>query len=308
MAGYIRVSTGGQLDGFGLEDQEQIVRRWAREYGHRFVKLFVEKAVPGTVAGDERPQLGAALSWIEDKKVHGLVAPNLDRLARELVVQEAALAQTWKHGGRAFMADQGEILPDDPEDPMRTAMRQMMGVFARLDRGMTVATLRRGRRIKGEKGEYAYGPPYGWQAHKKELTPEEMEQAGRARGRRLRDEDGLSYREIAAVLEAEGIRPKRGDRWHPETVRRMLANTQRPAADPAQAHRVAGAARFGAISDRSGRSHGSSVGLSSGDRQRRSPGHDCRLTFWRACRGRGDSGSRSPKERTTSWPGAFPSC
>ncbi|WP_406502327.1 hypothetical protein [Streptomyces sp. NBC_01602] len=45
--------------------------------------------------------------------MHGIVAPNLDRLARELVVQEAALAQCWKHGGRAFMADQGEILPDD---------------------------------------------------------------------------------------------------------------------------------------------------------------------------------------------------
>ncbi|MEU9663480.1 recombinase family protein [Streptomyces chartreusis] len=221
----LRVSTGGQLDGFGLEDQECIVRRWTREHGHRLVTMFIEKAVSGTVAGDEWPELATALSWIEDKKVYGIVALNLDRLARELVVQEAALAQTWKHGGRAFMADQGEILPDDPEDPMRTAMRQMMGVFAQLDRGMTVAKLRRGRRIKGEKSEYAYGaPPYGWQAHKKDLTPEEMEQAGRARGRQLRDEDKLSYREIAAVLDAEGIRPKRGERWHPETARRMLGN------------------------------------------------------------------------------------
>ncbi|MFF8414919.1 recombinase family protein [Streptomyces omiyaensis] len=225
LAGYIRVSTGSQLDGFGLEDQERIVRRWTRDHGHRLVKLFVEKAVPGTVAGDERPELADALLWIEEKKVQGIVAPNLDRLARELVVQEAALAQCWTHGGRAFMADQGEILPDDPEDPMRTAMRQMMGVFAQLDRGMTVAKLRRGRRIKGEKGQYAYGaPPYGWAAHKKELAEEEQEQAGRARARQLRDEDELSYREICAALEAEGIRPKRGDRWHPETVRRMLAN------------------------------------------------------------------------------------
>ena len=65
---------------------------------------------------------------------------------------------------------------------MRTAMRQMMGVFAQSDRGMTVAKLCRGRRIKGEKGEYAYpAPPYGWRAHKKNLTAEEMEQAGRAR-------------------------------------------------------------------------------------------------------------------------------
>lgn len=62
LAGYIRVSTGSLLDGFGLEDQERIVRRWTREHGHRLVKLFVEKAVPGTVAGDERPELAAALS------------------------------------------------------------------------------------------------------------------------------------------------------------------------------------------------------------------------------------------------------
>ncbi|AYN43365.1 hypothetical protein D9753_36055 [Streptomyces dangxiongensis] len=137
-----------------------------------------------------------------------------------------------KHGSRAFIADQGEILPDDPEDPMRTAMRQMMSVFAQLDRGMTVAKHRRGRRIKGKKGQYAYGaPPYGRQAHKKELTEEEMEQAGRARARarararQLRDEEQLSFREIAAVLEAEDIRPKRGERWHPETVRRLFVNT-----------------------------------------------------------------------------------
>ncbi|MCF3132426.1 recombinase family protein [Streptomyces olivochromogenes] len=39
----------------------------------------------------------------------------------------------------------------------------------------------------------------------------------------------MSFREIVAVLEAEGIRPKRGERWHPETVRRLLANpTDRP--------------------------------------------------------------------------------
>jgi DNA invertase Pin-like site-specific DNA recombinase len=158
--------------------------------------------------------------------VHGIVAPNLDRLARELVVQEAALAQCWQHGGRAFTADQGEILPDDPEDPMCTAMRQMMSVFAQLDRGMIVAKLRRGRRTKGSKGEYAYGaPPYGWTAHKKELAPEETEQAGRARARELREEHAMSFREIAATLDAEDLRPKHGGRWHPATVRRMLANT-----------------------------------------------------------------------------------
>ncbi|MFI9587832.1 hypothetical protein ACIHCQ_39915 [Streptomyces sp. NPDC052236] len=45
------------------------------------------------------------------------------------------------------------------------------------------------------------------------------------RARQLRDEDELSCREIAAALGTEGQRPKRGEHWHPETVRRMLANT-----------------------------------------------------------------------------------
>ncbi|MEU6839724.1 recombinase family protein [Streptomyces rubiginosohelvolus] len=66
-----------------------------REHGHKLTKLFVEKAKSGTIAGDERPELAGALLWVEEKKVHGIVAPNLDRLARELLVQEAALAQCW---------------------------------------------------------------------------------------------------------------------------------------------------------------------------------------------------------------------
>lgn len=78
------------------------MRRWTREYGHRLTKLFVEKARSGTIAGGERPEPAGALPWVEERKVHGIVAPSLDCLARELVVQEAAPAQCWKHGGRAW--------------------------------------------------------------------------------------------------------------------------------------------------------------------------------------------------------------
>ncbi len=67
----------------------------------------------------------------------------------------SCLAQIWKHGGRAFTADAGEVHPDDP---MRTAMRQMMGVFAQLERSMIAARLRHGRREKASQGGYAYGP------------------------------------------------------------------------------------------------------------------------------------------------------
>ncbi|NUK09497.1 recombinase family protein [Streptomyces lunaelactis] len=227
LVAYIRVSTEKQLDGYGLDVQEKAVRAWARQAGHRLGRpIYRDEGRSGTLESAERPGLAAALTEVEDGRAQGILVPALDRFARTLVVQEAILAQIWKHGGRAFTADTGEIHRDDPDDPMRTAMRQMMGVFSQLERSMINARLRNGRREKAAQGGYAYGaPPYGWQAHKKELTPEGMEQAGRARARQLRDEDELSYREIAAVLDAEGLRPKRGERWHPETVRRMLANT-----------------------------------------------------------------------------------
>ncbi|GEB62119.1 hypothetical protein GCM10017674_79960 [Streptomyces gardneri] len=53
------------------------------------------------------------MEWIADGRADGILAPNLDRLARELTVQEAVVAYTWALGGRVFTADHGEHLEDD---------------------------------------------------------------------------------------------------------------------------------------------------------------------------------------------------
>jgi DNA invertase Pin-like site-specific DNA recombinase len=107
-------------------------------------------------------------------------------------------------GGSAFTADLGEVARDDPDDPMRTALRQMIGVVAQLERGMIAARLRAGRRAKAEVGGYAYGAPrYGLRAEDGVLVADAAEQRAIARARELR-EDGASLREIAATLvEAE---------------------------------------------------------------------------------------------------------
>lgn len=56
-----------------------------------------------------------------------------------------------------FTVEDGEVLEDDPEDPMRTAIRQMRGVFAQLDKTMTVKKLRDGRNAKAATGKKAVG-------------------------------------------------------------------------------------------------------------------------------------------------------
>jgi DNA invertase Pin-like site-specific DNA recombinase len=225
LAGYLRVSTRGQLkDGYGLADQEKQIRAWCKTNGHTLTGLVTDGAKSGELPPAERPGLLEVLKAVRAREADGLVMRDLDRIARTLTVQEAILAQLWKLGGHAFVVTSTEEIPqDDPDDPMRTAMRQMMGVFAQLERAMLNKRLRNGRAAKHGQGGYAYGRPgYGHKALDGSLVPDDTEQAAIRRARQLRD-TGASLRTIAASLEAEGHAPKHGTRWHPEAVRRILA-------------------------------------------------------------------------------------
>lgn len=224
LIGYRRVSTAGQVDRYGLPAQETDLRAYARSTGHKIIRIETDGAKSGTLPADERPGLLAALKAIEKGEAAGLLVPgDLDRLARELIVQEAILGQVWKSGGVVHTTTRGEILADDPDDPMRTAIRQVMGAFAQLDRALIAKRMRNGRKAKAATGGYAgYGSPaFGQHSVAHELVTDKRETKVIARMRELRSE-GLSYRLIAAQLNEEGLKSKRGGIWHPQTVQRVL--------------------------------------------------------------------------------------
>jgi DNA invertase Pin-like site-specific DNA recombinase len=223
--GYVRVSTDLQAEnGHGLAVQERACRTWAKRSGYRLVALLKDEGVSGTIPAEHRPALAEALQMVSDSHAEALVVPSLDRLARTLTIQEAALAHAWQAGARVFAVDAGEVLRDDPEDPMRTAMRQMAGVFAQLERAMIAARMRRGRREKASKGGYAgYGsPPYGFRAEGGELVPDPTEQEALKLVKKLHRR-GRSLREIGRALTEAGYEPRRADTWSAEMVRRLVA-------------------------------------------------------------------------------------
>ena len=224
LIGYRRVSTAGQVDRYGLPAQETDLRAYVRGSQYRLVRIETDDAKSGSLPAEERPGLLAALKAIKAGEAAGLLVPgDLDRLARELTVQEAIITQVWKLGGIVHTTTRGEILADDEDDPMRTAIRQFMGVIAQLDRAMTAKRMRNGRKEKAAAGGYAgYGSPaFGQQSVAGELAAEEREAAVITRMRELR-RAGLSYRLIADQLNAEGLAAKRGGRWHQQTVARVL--------------------------------------------------------------------------------------
>jgi DNA invertase Pin-like site-specific DNA recombinase len=230
LVAYLRGSTDRQAEeGPGLEIQERAIREWAKANGHRIVEWTRDEGVSGSNGVENRVGLHDALAAVKDGPAHGLVVYRLDRLARNLTIQETTLAVVWESGGSVFSVDRGEVQKDDPDDPMKTALRQMIGVFAQLERGMIAARLRAGRKLKAEKGGYAYGSPgFGYKAHEGILVPVEAEQATLARIRELRA-SGASVREIARTLSAEGHKTKRGgSKWHPTGVARLIDRLDGP--------------------------------------------------------------------------------
>jgi DNA invertase Pin-like site-specific DNA recombinase len=211
---YLRVSTDLQADqGLGLAVQRQAITAWAKANGDRVVAWYSDEAVSGTHDVDARPALLDALAALEAGTAQGLVAYKLDRIARKLTVQEATLARIWALGCDAFTVDLGVVAQDDPDDPMRTALRQMVGVFAQLDRGMIAARLRAGRKMKAAAGGYAGGAPrFGQRAEGRELVVDEAESMTVTRIEELAG-SGCSSRQIAAALNAEGVPAKRGGAW-----------------------------------------------------------------------------------------------
>ena len=187
------------------------------------VGIFPEEGRSGALDLEDRVALTAAIDLIAIGKAEGLVCYSLDRLAREITVQEAILAKVWEEaGGQVFTTDHGEVQRDDPDDPMRTAMRKMAGVMYELDRRLVVARLRRGRRLKAERGGFAGGGVrYGFTTDRKQLVPDQAEQEIARRIRRLH-RGGLSIRKITDQLNAEQVPAKRGGTWHPTTVARVL--------------------------------------------------------------------------------------
>jgi DNA invertase Pin-like site-specific DNA recombinase len=226
IVGYVRVSTAAQVeDGQGLDVQKAALRAWCKANGHRLTSILSDEGISGAKELEDRPGLADALDMIRSGKAQGIVVPRLDRLARDLIVQETILAEIRRIGGEAFSTSPAEAsyLTDDPDDPSRKLIRQVLGAVSEYERSMVTLRLRNGRRRKAQLGGYASGAPaFGLEARDGDLIESEDEQLTIKRIAQLRA-SGASLRDICSTLESEGHRSKRGrSSWQPMAIKRVL--------------------------------------------------------------------------------------
>jgi DNA invertase Pin-like site-specific DNA recombinase len=220
--GYTRVSTERQAEeGLGLDVQAQLIREHAKSAGLRLHGIVEDAGVSGAV--EDRPGLADLMERLAPGVV--VVVPRLDRLARDLLTQEFLLRDIRKRGADVVSCSRAEAdyLSDDPEDPTRKLIRQVLGAVSEFERAMIRLRLARGRRAKAARGGFAYGaPPYGTRAEDGGLAPEPAEADAVSLARTLHGR-GDSLRAICRALDAAGFRPRRSAQWHPQVVARIVA-------------------------------------------------------------------------------------
>lgn len=222
LVAYLRVSSVGQIDAWGLDRQERAIKAWAKTNGHRIVGWHRDEGVSGTLSHIERPGFTAAISSL-GHGADGFIVADLDRLARELTIQEAALGVVWNRSVPVFTATGGEVQQDDPNDPARAFVRKVMGLVIEYEKNQAVRRLRQGREAKAAAGgkavgQYAFGYHGDGKGRQRDAAPDPEEQPAVALIVQMRKRSA-SYRQIAAELDARGMRPRRAQRWSAMAVR-----------------------------------------------------------------------------------------
>lgn len=96
--GYLRVSSNGQIEGDGFPRQRATIERWAAANGIIIVRWFEERGVSGKTDLENRPALQELMVALASNGVRTVLIEKLDRLARDLMVQETILAEFRKQG------------------------------------------------------------------------------------------------------------------------------------------------------------------------------------------------------------------
>jgi Site-specific recombinases, DNA invertase Pin homologs len=217
---YCRVSTDNQKEEGTIELQVEAIKDYCKSRDLELVEIFKDEGISGGL--ENRPALADLFSFLEEvKDIDAVVIFKLDRLARDLYIQEHIIKKLEALNVGLISTKEPNLASDDP---MRKAFRQFMGIVAELEKSFITMRLSGGRINKAKKGRYAGGGvAIGYKSEGKELviSGEEAEIVKKIYKLR-RGRKGL--REIARTLNENNIPTARGGKWYAGTVKYILEN------------------------------------------------------------------------------------
>ena len=210
---YLRISTKTNLKGDGFRRQKQSIADYCKDQKIKLVQLHQE-CWTGTDA--DRPEFNKLLANCNDTGIKTIVIESADRLARDLMVQLQLLAICKKAGIKVIAANTSMDLTDD-SDPMRKTIYSVMGAMAEYEKTALVMKLAKARNaLSKARGKRIEG-------RKKAVYPIALvERIKNLRGKKRRI-GSRSFKEIANILNKEGMKTVSGKEFLPSTIHSIIS-------------------------------------------------------------------------------------
>jgi site-specific DNA recombinase len=215
---YLRVSTGHQVEGESLEEQESELRKYCAYRGFKIHQVYIEKGKSG--GNTNRPEYQALIRDIEAKKLSAIIVKKLDRLSRSLLDFESLMVLLQRRNVD-FISLREQF---DTTNAMGKAMLRIALVFAQLEREQTSERISDVMVHRASKGMYNGGvTPFGYVCVNKEWQPDKKEKPILE----FIFKTFIQTRSTVAttaILNRDGITNRRGQMWDSRRILDLLKN------------------------------------------------------------------------------------
>lgn len=206
---YLRVSTDGQADGYGLDTQRDAIQEYADRCGYEITEWYEEVGS----GAKERPVLE---SIIADPKADAIIVFKNDRVARDTKLYFYYVFLLEKQGVKLLST------MEEFEDQFANIYRSILMFVAEQERKNITIRTSGGRKQKANGGGYSGGrSPYGYRIVDGEYEVNESEAEVVKMIYRFRDM-GLSLRAICSKLDELGIVKRNGTPFRASGINDIL--------------------------------------------------------------------------------------
>ena len=214
---YARISFDGEGEALGVARQRSDTSKLADLRQWEIVQQYTDNNLSAFKTNVYRPEFERMLEDLEKGVIDGVIAYDLDRVARQPVDLERIIRLYEKRPGLVFATVQGDI---DLSTPDGLTMARVLVAFANKASMDTSRRIKRKNIERAENGlPHGSRRPYGYAADHMTIDPIEgpiLHQMG------MRLIGGESYRELAYWMNESSQFTTTGKQWFPITIRNTL--------------------------------------------------------------------------------------
>ncbi len=219
---YCTVSTENKREEQTIDLQVEQIGKYCLENKIQLVQVFKDDGVSGSNDIENRIGLPDMFDFLEkNKDITLVIIYKLDRLARDLYLQEHIIKQLDKLNVQLVSTKEKDL---ESNDPMRKGFRQFMGLISEMEKSFITMRMTAGRNRKALQGGYAGGRvPLGYEIKDSQLVVSSEDSPTIKLVFKLKKRK-MTLGQIARYLTENNIPTAKGGKWYSGTVKYILEN------------------------------------------------------------------------------------